>query len=194
MTQEELRNLLIMRHNLNPAALAELEMFFAEHSNVDEKNYKSLLNEWHESEKGKNANAMIVQVLNAEKDSKIQLGLTTIEKGNFLYVNKTRGNYLGTYVVYDNITRLHGLITENGEEVLPCIFDSVSVKLDGVIKVRFKGADYELMFSACDYEPKEGRFCYGGNSAYILTNYMYKRNPSPTLLQLVDLLKKNHTK
>lgn len=194
MTQEELKKLLTMSVNLNPAALAELEMFFAEHNNVNEKNYKSLLNEWRESEKGKNANAMIVQVLNAEKDSKIQLGLTTIENGNFSYVNKIHGNYLGTYVVYDNITRLRGLITENGEEVLPCIFDSVSVKLDGFIEVRFKGADYELMFSACDYEPKEGRFCYGGNSAYILTNYMYKRNPSPTLQQLVDMLKKNHTK
>lgn len=193
MTQEELKNFLAMRVNLNPAALAEIEMFFAECSSVDEKNYMSLLNEWRESENGKKVNAMIAQVLNAEKDFKIQYGLSTIEKGNFSYVNKSRGMYFGTYVVYDNITRFRGLITEDGEEVLPCIFDSVSVKLDGAIEVRFKGADYKFMFSASDYEPKEGRFCYGENSAYSLSDYKSKHNPDPTLLQLVDLLRTNHT-
>lgn len=194
MTQEELKYLLIRRVFLNPAAIAELEMFFAEHSNVNENNCQSLLNEWRESENGKKANAMIAQVLSAEADSKIQLGLKTIKNGNFSYVNKTRGMHLGTYVVYDNITRLRGLVTEKGEEVLPCIFDSVSVKLDGIIVVRFKGTDYEFVFSAREYEPEEGRFCYGENSAYTLPDYRFNRNPSQSMQQLVDLLRINHTR
>lgn len=192
MTQEELKNILTMNVNLDPVALAELEMFFAEHNNVTENNFQSLLNEWRESENGKKANVMIAELLNADKDSKIQHGLSTIVNGNFSYVNKTRGKYWGTYVVYDNITRLRGLVTENGEEVLPCIFDYVSVKLDGFIEIGFLGSKYEFHFAPCKYKPKENWFCYGENSAYIVD---YKEiYPSQKLQQLIDLLKVNHTK
>lgn len=184
-----------MRVNLNPAALAELEMFFAEHNNVNENNFSLLFNEWRESERGQKANAFIDRVLNYDIDSKIQHGLTSIEKGNFSYVNKTRGNYCGSSVVYDNITRLRGLIAENGEEILPCIFDSVSVRLGGFIEVRFKSTDYSFSFAACDYEPEKGWFCYGENSAYMFSDdYRLRKSPSPTFLQLEDLLKIRHRK
>ena len=192
MTDQELKNILTMRVISDPAALAEMEMFFAEHSNVNESNFQSLQDAWRESERGKKANAMIAELVNADKDSKIQHGLTTIEKGAFSYVNKTRGKCLGTYVVYDNITRLRGLVTEKGEEVLPCIFDSISVKLDGFIEVMFCGSDYDFIFSAGEYEPAENMFCYGENSAYMATHC--KRNSSPKFQQLIGLLKKNHTK
>lgn len=181
-----------MRVNTNPIALAELEMFFANHSNVNESNFHPLFNEWRESENGQKSRAMINQLLNADIDFKIQHGLTTIEKGNFTYINKKRGKCCGTYVVYDNITRLRGLVTEKGEEVLPCIFDSISVSLTAFIDVRFKGSDYEFDFASCEYKPNENWFCYGENSAYIVN---YKEDcPSPELQQLIDLLKINHTK
>lgn len=192
MTQEELKTILTMNVNLDSVTRAELEMFFAEHNNVTVNNFQSQLNEWRESENGKKANAMITKRLNAEKESKIQHGLTTIEKGIFSYVNKT--NRFGTYVVYDKITGLYGLVTENGEEVLPCIFDSVSVKLDGFIEVKFLGSSYDFMFSACEYEPKEDRFCYGENSAYIVCHKHRRDTQEQKLQHLIDLLKINHTR
>lgn len=71
-----------------------------------------------------------------DKDQAIAKGMTTIDTGD--YTVRTNTKRFDTYVVQDNETKLFGLVTVDNEEILPCIFDHVGVKLDGPIEVTYK--------------------------------------------------------
>lgn len=204
MKKDEFIALVVRKTFLSSAALAEIEMFFADHEDIDIRNYQSVLDEWRESEAGKRANTMIQQVIDAEKDEKIKYGLTAIERGNYSYVNSARGRCLGTYVVYDRITRLRGLITENEEEVLPCILDDISVHLDGYTDVTFKNKQYTIDLLASRVNRHSIAFSYKNGGSYVLRPNKKRRDQKTGKVyttmeldevtqQFIDLLNVHHS-
>lgn len=152
--------------------------------------------EWSESKEGKKSNSVILQILSDETDAKIQIGLDSIAKGNY---SKTDSRpYLGTYTVQDNETKLWGLITEEGEEILPCIFERIHRHAAGPLEANFKNECFEV--SICpesmridiESEPINDDlefFIYGRNGIYMLID----GNSSDDIAQeLKQLLKKKH--
>lgn len=100
-----------------------------------------------------------------EKEAKLIEGLTSIERGDIHRVRPDAKGRFGTYIVIDNETNLRGLISNDNEEVLPCIFDDVDVKSDGIIVVQFKGRYYSFTILSKDFKPDHGSesfVFYGG--------------------------------
>lgn len=113
--------------------------------------------------------------LSTKQDASIQKGLTAIQRGDYSVLENTR--CLGTYVVNNSETGYSGLITESGEEILPCIFDSVKVSLDGIIEVRYMGLYMEPThnFKLCDKSialewanDDDNGFTFGENGGFLL--------------------------
>jgi hypothetical protein len=99
-----------------------------------------------------------------DKDQAIAKGMTTIDTGD--YTVRTNTRRFDTYVVQDNETKLFGLVTVDNEEILPCIFDHVGVKLDGSIEVTYKMYyDYEFgwnkTYRSPDHADKEKEWLIG---------------------------------
>jgi len=90
-------------------------------------------------------------------NERIDIGLTSISIGDYQLFKQNEYPRLGCLRVVDNETRLRGLISEDGEEILPCIFDDVDVKLDGIIEVHFKGRYYEFIIMADGFVPERSR-------------------------------------
>lgn len=86
-------------------------------------------------------------------DSAIQIGLTSIERGNFYKVRPNLEGCFGAHVVRDNDSKLYGLVTDDGEEIMPCIFDDLSVSLSAYIKTHFKEQYYEFSILPNSYRP-----------------------------------------
>ena len=100
-----------------------------------------------------------------EKEAKLIEGLTSIERGNIHRFRPDSKGCFGTHIVIDNETNLWGLISNDNEEVLPCIFDEVNVTLSGFIEVQFKRRYYSFMILSKDFKPDHGSdsfVFYGG--------------------------------
>lgn len=66
-------------------------------------------------------NRQITKYIMNNSDNAIQIGLTSIERGNFYKVRPDLEGCFGAHVVRDNDSKLCGLVTDNGEEIMPCI-------------------------------------------------------------------------
>ena len=86
-------------------------------------------------------------------DNAIQIGLTSIERGNFYKVRPDLEGSFGAHVVRDNDSKLYGLVTDDGEEIMPCIFDDLSVSLSAFIETHFKEQYYEFLILPNSYRP-----------------------------------------
>ena len=86
-------------------------------------------------------------------DNAIQIGLTSIERGNFYKVRPDLEGRFGAHVVRDNDSKLYGLVTDDGEEIMPCIFDDLSVSLSAYIETHFKEQYYEFLILPNSYRP-----------------------------------------
>lgn len=84
------------------------------------------------------------------------MGLTSIKRGNFYKVGTDLEGRFGAHVVRDNDSKLFGLVSDDGEEIMPCIFDDLSVRLSEYIETSFKGRYYEFMILPNSYrlDPK----------------------------------------
>lgn len=105
---------------------------------------------------------------------------------------------LGTFVVKNSETGYLGLITESREEILPCIFNSVNVCLDGFIKVGFKGLymNPTHSFKFCDKSfalelanDGEDGFTFGEDGGF----FLLREEMDERTTQLIDLIKSNHS-
>ena len=56
-------------------------------------------------------------------------------------------------MVRDNDSKLYGLVTDDGEEIMPCIFDDLSVSLSAFIETHFKEQYYEFLILPNSYRP-----------------------------------------
>lgn len=76
----------------------------------------------------------------------IKIGLSAIRNRDYTPRNdaETKRRF-GIDAVWCNKTHLMGIITTNGEEVLPCIFASVCIHLDFYIEAIFKGAQFDFL-------------------------------------------------
>ena len=197
MTQEEIKTILLTYSNFDEYGKAEIERFFSECAGITVENFQEKFLDWQNSESGKAASIKIEKELSSIRDTNILKGLTAIQRKDFVVLKNTRG----TYVVKNAETGLFGLITEQGEEILPCIFNYVSVKLGNRIDVGFKGiymnptheisfCDKELALSLAhdDYDDRYG-FTYGENGGFIL----WVETMDETTKQLIDLLSINHS-
>lgn len=82
-----------------------------------------------------------------EYDAKIKIGINAISNND--YNSNNDSDTLMRFKidrVRCNSTGLNGIITADGEEVVPCIFDYINIHLDGYVEAVFKGIDYNLMF------------------------------------------------
>ena len=102
----------------------------------------------------KNLNS-IIPILDKE-DAKLVMGLTSIERGDFHLARPDLPGRFGARVVIDNEMNLRGLISNDNEEILPCIFDDVNVTLSAYIEVHFKGVYYEFSICPKGFKPREG--------------------------------------
>ena len=212
MTPEEIKNSILSDVSLDPYSRIALEMFYeARKSELTYENWMNLYNSWRESEEGKNAWNEIVQIVSADFDTKVLHGLSTIDRGSYVVMEHTK--LLGTFEVYDVVTRLRGLVTEEKKEILPCIFRWVSVRLDGFIEADFKGMDCSFMFNPPQFASKllerfkrknndwDGAqneyFVYSDTKdtkkTYMLCDEEYRTLPDEHKRKLVELLKKNHS-
>ena len=98
---------------------------------------------------------------------------------------------------------------EEKKEILPCIFRSVSVRLDGFIEADFKGMDCSFMFNPPQFAlellesfKRENNgwdgaqnefFVYSDTETYMLCDEEYRTLPDERKRKLVELLKKNHS-
>ena len=199
MTQEEIKTLLLTHLNLDEFRKAETERFFSECAGITLENYQEKFLDWQNSKSGKVASIQIEKELSFKRDINIRKGLTAIQRKDYVVLYNTHRR--GTYVVKNAETDLFGLITEQGEEILPCIFNTVSVKASNYIEVGFKGfymnpthhlsfCDKELALSLTydDYDDRYG-FTYGDNGGLIL----FVDQMGEATKQLIDLLSINHS-
>lgn len=120
-----------------------------------------------------------------DKDQAIAKGMTSIDTGD--YTVRTNTKRFDTYVVQDNETKLFGLVTVDNEEILPCIFDHVGVKLDGSIEVTYKMYyDYAFVWNKTyrspDHADKEKEWLIG---------LLFDRE-DPVQVELYNLLYSKH--
>ena len=101
-------------------------------------------------------------------DNIFQIGLTSIERGDYYKVNPEMSGKLGAHVVVDNGTKLRGLVSDKGEEIMPCIFDKVNVTLSAFVETTFKGKDYVFNIMAKGYSPRlrYGNYDFNGGTWY----------------------------
>lgn len=155
MNKEELKSEILENLNLDPFRKAMIERFFSQKDVITEADFNQLYIEWCNSDDGKKAAAEIQKSLDKDKDYLIQIGLSSIKRKDYHLVNKFLEPRFGALIVVDNSTRLRGLLSENEEEILPCIFDHVDVKLDGLIEVYFKEKKYKFIILSQDYIPND---------------------------------------
>lgn len=81
----------------------------------------------------------------SSKEELIKIGLSAIRNKDYTPRNdaETKRRF-GIDAVWCNKTNLMGIITTKGEEVLPCVFDSVCIHLDFCIEAVFKGAQFDF--------------------------------------------------
>lgn len=152
-------------------------------------------------------NRQITKYIMNNSDNAIQIGLTSIERGNFDKVRPDLEGCFGAHVVRDNDSKLCGLVTDNGEEIMPCIFDDVSVKLDAFIETRFKGQYYKFLILSNSYRPdpkKPSTDTFFGNIWFYRvegnktvrderTGKEYRAlELTPNMQQLIELLRVKH--
>ena len=154
MTKEELKRVLLTHLNLDNYERAEIDRFFEVQDGITVENFTQLFNEWRESDDGKKTDNEILQIKSIVHDVKIQKGLTSISRGNYHKVRPDLKGRFGANVVVDNATKLRGLVSDDNEEILPCIFDNVNVTLSAFIETTFNERYYEfsIMLSK-DYRP-----------------------------------------
>ena len=198
MTQEELKNTILTHVSLDEYRKAEIEHFFSECKGITLENYKEKFQEWKESKSGKDALAQIEKDLSNKQDDSIQKGLTAIQRNDYSVLEDTI--CLGTYIVKNRETGYYGLITESGEEILPCIFSTVSVKSYDFIEVGFKGVYMnpthnlklcERKAAVAFAEHKKNGFIYGDKGGYFILGL--RREIDERTKQLIDLLNINHS-
>ena len=198
-TPEGLKKIILTHVNLDEYSRIEIDQFFAECEGITVDNCMEKLWEWRESKSGKDATIQIGKDLSNKRDSFIQKGLTAIQRNNYSILEHTHS--FGTYIVKNNETGYFGLIAESGEEILPCIFNTIYVVDDmGYFDVGFKGVSQERTHSMrlcdkskaakCADRRRSKGFIYGDNGGYllILSDEMDERTK-----QLVDLLNINHS-
>lgn len=161
-------------------------------------NYRDHYERWFNSYSGK---LTLVGLFNktskAEVFARLQRGLTSIERDTFIVLENTHS--LGTYVVLDRESHLFGLITENKEEILPCIFSNVYVAFDWFVEVAFVGHKYSFSFNSKDnfsnQNSQKGCFQYmdGEAKTYEITNeFDYRGSDNPLEQKLFELLNEKH--
>ena len=194
MTQEELKSIILNNVNLDESGKAEIERFFSESEGITKENFTERIWAWRKSENGKQALFEIEEELLARKDSLIKKGLTAISRGDYVLYENTYCH--GTYAVKNKATGYFGLITESGEEILPCIFDDLNVSLTWFLDLVFKGQKFEGGLRINRELPHIGSysFWYGNEGGYYIDDPDAKEG-SPRwrcLQQLIDLLNANH--
>ncbi len=193
MTQEELKNIILTHVNLGPGGRLEVERFFSECEGITVDNCMEKLWAWRNSQSGKTAFSEIEQEIADRKSVLMQKGLTAIQRGDYRVFENT--HRLGTYVVKSNETGFFGLITDAKEEILPCIFDSISVKLGGWLELVFQEKKFNGSFGIDRILPdNDYGFWYGSKGGYYINDPQVKEGTPfwRCLQQLVDLLNVNH--
>ena len=196
MKKEELKSIILENRNLDLFEKIMIERFFSLYDDITVENFNQRYIEWCNSFDGEVAAAKTKQVLSEEKDRKIEIGLTTIERGDYHFFRPNWPNVVGEYVVIDNNTGLWGLLSKTNEEILPCIFDDIYVKLDWLIIAHFKGTLYEFNILSLDYKPdpenfgKYRRYDFNGGIWYY--RLVLKHEPDYATRQLISLLSTKH--
>ena len=196
MDKKELLEIMLANSNLDSYHAKELERFFAERDDITAENFTRLFIEWCNSDDGKKAAAEIIQGLSKEQDAEIAIGLSSIWRKDYKRVRPDLPARFGAYAVIDNNTRLWGLLSEDNEEILPCIFDDVDVKLSGFFETHFKGNYYEFMILPKSFKPEIESwyhiFSGGAWGYYELEDYDTEDELDETTRQLVSLLSVRH--
>lgn len=207
MDKNEIKNIWLSSHlAFDPFNKALMERFFDENDGITYENVNEMYHKWLNSDAGQLACNEIDKKMSDEEDVLIQRSLTSIDRGNYhVLTNTHRG---GTFVVSDNETHLHGLITENGDEIFPCIFKRVRVSLDGFIEVSFKQLKFSFNFNPGSFandlksswekygEVPKGYFLYRETETYSITHeseFDYHGNDdNPIVKKLFELLNVKH--
>ena len=193
MTKEELKTVILSNVNLDRFRRASMEQFIEETDNLSIDNFMEKYMEWVNSGKNKKVYEQVHNEVLDEYDAKIKTGINAISNNDYTpYNDPDTLKRFKIDRVRCNSTGLMGIITDDGKEVAPCIFESVNIHLDGIIDVEFKGLECNLMFvhreAAESLEDKKEILLYGKTGALIIN--APKRNPLSK--QLFNLLSKSN--
>ena len=190
MTKEELKNAIFSGVNLDRYRRASMEKFIDETDGLTIDNFMEKYYEWVDSGKNKKVFEQVHNNVMDEYDAKIKTGINAIRNND--YTPRNDSDALQRFkidTVRCNSTGLVGIITDDGEEVLPCIFQSINIHLDGFIEAEFKGLECKLMTvnreAAESHKDEKGILLYGKSGA--LSIDVPENNPSSA--QLLNILR-----
>lgn len=168
-----------------------MEQFINETDDLTIDNFMDKYYAWVDSGKNKKAFEKVHSEVVAEEDAKIKVGINAISHNDY-----TPSNDPDTLKRFNmdrvrcNSTGLYGIITANGEEIVPCIFEYINIHLDGYIETVFKGVECNLLLTSREtaesHYDKGNVFFYGKRGAFIVK--APKKNP--VSIQLLELLSK----
>ena len=191
MTKEELKTAIFSGVNLDTYRRASMEKFIDRTEDLTIENFMEKYQDWINSGKNKEVFEQVHNERLDEYDAKIKIGINAITHHDY-----TPRNDQDTLLRFNldrvrcNSTGLYGIITAEGDEVVPCIFESIEIHLDGVIDAVFKDLIFTLMTvnraAAESLEDDEKILLYGKNEALRIN--VSKR--SPLYKQLINLLSK----
>lgn len=190
MTKEKFKDVLFTHVNLDPYRKATYEKFFEEEDDITAKNFEQKYCEWKEanSEKIKKIYEKVRKEELGRKDALIEIGKAAIQNKDYTARNEIR---FGLAVVRCNKTGLRGIVTTEGEEVLPCIFDSINIHIDGYIETFFKGVKFNFGIvyreKGDKYDGRHGIIYYGKSGA-IRLNIDADEQPEDVTKELAVLL------
>lgn len=145
MTQKELKDIILTHVNLDPYRRALYEKFFEEVDDITVENFEKKYSEWVENCDGEKIFEQVRQEESDREDALIAIGMASIRNKDYTARNDPDAmSRFGLDDVRCNKTGLYGIITNEGEEVLPCIFESVNIHLDGYIEASFKGVQFDF--------------------------------------------------
>lgn len=189
MTKEELINAIFSGVNLDRYRKASIEQFIKETDDLTIDNFIKKYHEWIGSGKNKKVFEQEHQEVLDETDTKIKIGINAIRNND--YTSDGNPDSLSRFNmdrVRCNATGLYGLITPDGEEIVPCCFDDINIHLDGVVEAVFKDMKCNLLTvnreAAESFEGKKKVLLYGKTGALIIN--APKQNPLSE--QLFNLL------
>lgn len=191
MTKEELKKAIFSGVNLDRSRRASIEQFIDETDDLSTDNFMEKYYEWVDSGKNKKAFEQVREEDLDEDDAKIKIGINAIHNNDYTPANNP--DSLMRYKIDSvrcNSTGLNGIITADGEEVVPCIFENINIHLDGIIEAEFKGLECTLMTTnrevAESDKDKKNILLYGKTGALVIN--APRKNPLSE--QLFNLLSK----
>ena len=191
MTKEEFKEIILSHTNLDTYRRASMERFIDETDDLTIDNFMERYQDWINSGKNKKVFEQVLCELLDEYDAKIKIGINAIPNHDY-----TPRNDQDTLMRFNldsvrcNSTGLYGIITAEGEEVVPCIFESIDIHLDGIIDAVFKDLECTLMTvnraAAESLEDDEKIILYGKNGALHINVFEI----APQYEQLINLIYK----